>query len=81
MRRLVWGIVALALGVGMAAAIFSQAKAGKPETQPGDVFAHVGLLSAEVELVRREISRRPERIAASGRCRRGPSRETTTSRP
>ncbi|MGO8753383.1 MAG: hypothetical protein ACLQNE_46195 [Thermoguttaceae bacterium] len=55
MRRLVWGIVALALGVGMAAAIFSQAKAGKRETQPGDVFAHVGLLSAEVELVRREI--------------------------
>ena len=54
MRILACGIVAWVLCLPMACGC-SQTEAGNREIHPGDVLARVELLSAEVELVRREI--------------------------
>ncbi len=55
MRTLACGIAAWALCLATAAAGSNQPEAGKPGIQPGDVLARLELLSADVELVRREI--------------------------
>ncbi len=55
MRTLACGIAAWALCLTAVAAGSDQSESGKPEIRPGDVFARLELLAAEVELVRRDI--------------------------
>lgn len=55
MRTLLGGFAAWALCLATAAAGSTPPEADRREIQPGDVFARVELLSAEVELVRQEI--------------------------
>lgn len=54
MRMQTWGIVAWALCLAPGSAVSNQSPGGS-EVQPGDVLARLQMLSAEVELVRREI--------------------------